>query len=133
MIRILHILIIISILLLSTFAKGERFNTKTYDDCVLENIGKANTAEALKAIKQACKNIHPQTFDFMQIAKKAGVKSWEEVLNNEDYIKLSDAEKKEAKAEYFEEVILPNIHQDFKEEALFQFKRFANKIEKSVD
>lgn len=131
--RIIHLLIIIHIVLFSTFAKADWFNTTTYDDCVLKNIDKAKTEEALKAIKQICKNKHPQTFDFIEIAKKAGVKSWEEVSKNEEYIKLSDAEKKQVKVQYFDDVILKNVHPDFKEEAFYQFNKFTNKIEKSVE
>ena len=114
MIRILHLLIIISIMLLSNIAKAGWFNTKTYDDCVLENK-------------------HPQTFDFLQISKKAGVKSWEDVSKDENYINLSDSDKKEVRTKYFDAVILPNIHQDFKEEALYQFKKYTREIKKSLN
>lgn len=101
----------------------------TYEDCILKNIEKAKTPEAVKAVTQACKKKFPKTFDFEHIAKEAGVKSWQEVAINPEYIILTKEGKKVAQSFYFEDVIEPYIHPDFVQEAKLQFLKYARSVE----
>ncbi|MBW2602641.1 MAG: hypothetical protein JRD47_12150 [Deltaproteobacteria bacterium] len=102
----------------------------TYEDCILKNIEKAKTPEAVEAVKQACKKKFPKTFDFEYIAKQSGVKSWQEATINPEYINLTKGKKEGAQSQYFEEVIIPNIHPDFIQEAKLHFFKYVKSIQK---
>ena len=42
-------------------AKAGLFDAKTYEDCVLENMEKAKTEQALASVKSICRSKHPIT------------------------------------------------------------------------
>jgi len=98
---------------------------ETYEDCILKNIEKAKTPESVKAVKQACKEKFPKIFNFQKIAKEAGVKSYQEVIETPEYINLTEEEKKEAQLQYFQEVVAPLVHPDFVQEAKLQFFKYV--------
>jgi hypothetical protein len=104
---------------------AEWLTAETYEDCILKNIEKAKTREAVDAVKEACKKKFPQIFDFQQIAKEAGVKDWQEVKINPEYIILTEKEKEEVQSQYFQDIIMPYVNPDFVQEAKLQFYKYV--------
>lgn len=124
--------IIIFYIFVPVICGAELFSAETYEDCILKNIEKAETPESVEAIKQACKKKFPKIFSFQQIAKKSGVKSWQEVTINPEYIYLTKEEKKDAQSQYFQEVIMPIVHPDFVQEAKLQFFKYVKSFKEIV-
>lgn len=125
MTKSIKILIILFLISVPVICEAEWLTGATYEDCILKNIEKAKTPEAVEAVKQACKKKFPKIFDFQQIAKEAGVKSWQEVTTNPEYINLTREEKEETQSQYFHEVIVPHVHPDFVQEAKIQFFKYV--------
>ncbi len=105
---------------------------KTFEDCILQKTPTAKTSEALALVKAACKGKFPKVFDFDAIASGASVSAWREVALKPEFLGLPDAEKSEARKQYFERVVLPRIDQAYIEEARAQFDAFARKSERSA-
>jgi len=80
-------------------------------------------------VKQACKKKFRKIFDFQQIAKEAGVKDWQEVKINPEYIILTGGEKEKVQSQYFQDVIMPYVHPDFVQEAKLQFFKYVTSFE----
>jgi hypothetical protein len=121
----IELLIILLLISGPGICNAEWLTGSTYEDCILKNIEKAKTPGAVEAVKQACKKKFPKTFDFEHIAKKSGVKTWEEVTKSSEYANLTKEEKEEAQSQYFEEVIMPNIYPDFVQEAKIHFFKYV--------
>ena len=98
---------------------------ETYDDCIIENIKEATNPEIVETIKTACKQKFPATFDFEEIANKANVISWNEVVQSDEYKKHTKDEKAELRESYFLHVIEKRVHPDFKIEAKTDFESYA--------
>ena len=93
----------------------------TYDDCVLTKLGDAETPDTIAAVKASCRGKFPVVFDWDDLAKKTGGKTWSEVKQNPEFQALPDREKRAAKEQYWREVLKPQVRNDFREEAHDQF------------
>ena len=93
----------------------------SYDDCVLLHIHEASNQAAIQAVQQSCLGKFPPAFDWEELAKQAGRKSWTEVLKNPEFQNLSLEDKRAAKEQYWQEVIKPRIRQEFMEVAHTRF------------
>lgn len=58
------------------------------------------------------RGIFPPSYNWDEIAQQAGVKTWNQVLADPDFQKLSSVDKLAAKKQYFEDVIRPHVRQD---------------------
>ena len=105
---------------------------KTYEDCILQKTPMAKTGEALALIKVACKGKFPKVFDFEAIASTASVSSWREVALKPDFSGLPEAEKLEARRQYFETVIMPRVDSTYVEDARTQFDAFSRQAERAA-
>jgi hypothetical protein len=103
----------------------------SYDDCVLSHVADAKTREGVQAIKTACKNKYPKTFDFDAIARQANVDPWGTVVRKQEFQSKSIDIKNQIRREYFDEVIKPRVHPDFVVESRTQFEAFALGIEQN--
>lgn len=105
---------------------------QTYEDCILQRIPTAKTEAALELIKAACKGKFSKVFDFDAIASAASVSSWREVALKSDFSNLPEAEKSEARKEYFESVIVPRVDSAYVEDARTQFDAFSRQAERAA-
>lgn len=130
--KLFHLFPIVFLILISPPCNAEWLSAETYEDCILKNIEKAKTTESVEAIKKACKEKFPKIFNFEQIAKDAGVKSWQTVSSNPKYLSLSAEDKAKAQSQYFKDVITPNVHPDFIYEAKKQFFQYVRSVKKNI-
>lgn len=100
-----------------------------YDDCILHYAKNAGNPSSVQAIKTACKQKFPKTFDFSELAKAAGIPSWPVVVASPRYRALTNADRIELRLKFIEDVIEPRIHPDFTNEAFTQFAILANSVE----
>ncbi|MFI9651508.1 hypothetical protein ABGV17_05905 [Guyparkeria sp. GHLCS8-2] len=103
------------------FQETEQPNYSSYDECVIQNAKHAKTNGTARIIQRSCLGQFPIQFDWQEIADKANMKSWKEVLQGKGFKELAEKEKQEAKNQYWEEVIKPFIRNDFIETAREQF------------
>lgn len=114
----------------SLVSKQEKNNfSTTYDDCILENIGSITSTAILATLKNSCKQKYPMTFDFSEIAREAGSLDWSEVIAHPAYEKLSPQDRESARNQYFTDVIKPQVHPDFIDEAKERFNDWRRRIE----
>jgi hypothetical protein len=105
---------------------------RTFEDCLLEKTLTANTVDALTLLKAACKGKFPKIFDFDAIASGASVSIWREVALKSGFSNLQEAEKSEARKQYFESVVMPRVDQVYLEDAITQFDAYTRKIERAA-
>ena len=105
---------------------------KTYEDCILQTAPTAKTVDALALVKAACKGKFPKAFDFDAIASAASVSSWREVALKSDFSNLPEAEKSEARRQYFDGVVMPRVDSTYVEDARTQFDAFSRQAERAA-
>jgi len=105
---------------------------KTYEDCILQKTPTAKTVESLALVKAACKAKFPKVFAFDAIASAASVSSWREVALKSDFSGLPEAERLEARRQYFESVIIPRVDPTYVEDARIQFDAFSRQAERAA-
>lgn len=108
---------------------------ESYEDCILANLKGSESDIVVKTLKNACAKKFPPNFDFDEVAKKSGVKTWSEVAMRLalDYQAATPAEKAEFKAYYFSKHIEPSYNRDFRDEAWDKFVTFANSKDSQID
>lgn len=112
----------LTVLLVTLFTGyGCQREPATYDDCVLTKLGDAKTPDAVAAVKASCRGKFPVVFDWDDLAKNAGFKTWSEVKQKPEFQALPEKEKRAAKEQYWREVLKPQVRNDFREEAHSQF------------
>ena len=107
----------LSILLLSGCEKGPA----SYDDCILINIQNMKNNNYLPAITAACKGKFPMDFNWGELSRKTGFKTWTEVKMGAEDRQLSKEEQRQAKEQYWAEVLKPQVRSDFWNEAHGKF------------
>ncbi len=113
--------LIASILTFCLVGCGESSSPSTYDDCVLINLSAAQTETAQATVLASCKGKFPPEFNWTEISKKSGHKSWEEVKANPEYQALSKEDQRGAKNQYWTEVLEPFIRSEFQNDGYQQF------------
>lgn len=105
---------------------------RTFEDCILQKTSTAKTVDALTLVKAACKGKFPKIFDFDAIASGASVSIWREVALKSDFSNLPEAEKSEARKQYFESVVMPRVDPAYIEDARTQFDAFSRQVERAA-
>jgi len=105
---------------------------KSFDDCILKNAATTKSPEALALVKAACKGKFPKVFDFDALAASAAVSTWREVAQKAEFSNLPDAEKSDARKQYFETVVVPRVDGAYLDDASAQFESFTRQVERAA-
>lgn len=116
--------------MLSACSKVEE--PRSFEDCILQKTPTTKTVDALTLVKVACKGKFPKSFDFDAIASGASVSVWRDVALKPDFSNLPEAEKSEARKQYFESVVMPRVDPAYVEDARTQFEAFFRQIERAA-
>lgn len=112
---------LIVLLVFSLTGYGCSKKTDTYDDCVLASLRDTKIPQAIASVKASCRGKFPVAFDWDDLGKKTGFKTWSEVKQNPKFHALSNEDKRAAKEEYWREVLKPHVRNDFWDDAHDKF------------
>lgn len=93
----------------------------SYDDCVLNHIDQAETALAVTTIRNSCFAKYPVHFNWNEMAIKVGANTWSEVTQLTKFEELSEKQRRDAKQQYWEDVLSSVVRADLRYRAHDKF------------